>query len=204
MIELRDFLQFLSKRFLIILLSGGVLGVSSLFFSSRLPTQYRASLLLYVQRIPQETAGSLYAYDGYYAGQAAEAYSDTVKGLLQSLELTRDSAAAVRLTGSESELKKLNRKTKVTKVAPQLIEITTTLPDSGEASAFVQALARAGINRVKNLNASGDQNLALTLVNSDPLIETIKPTAALNTLVGFLSGVLLATAAISLKKYPTA
>lgn len=201
--ELRDFLQFLSKRFLIILLSGGVLGVSSLFFSLRLPVQYRASLLLYVQRIPQETASGLYAYDGYFAGQAAEAYSDTVKGFLQSLDLVREAAKGVELTDSEAVLKKLNRKIRITKTAPQLIEITVTLTGAQNASALVQSLAQTVVDRVKSLNQNGDQNFSVSPAGSQPIIETITPPKLLNSLVAFWVGILIAIAGISLKKYFT-
>lgn len=200
--ELRDFLQLIAKNFLVVLITGVSFGSAALFLSLRLPVQYRASLILYIERVP-ERPGNFYAYDGYYATQAAEAYTDTVLGLLRSLDLVKEAAENVKLAGSEATLKKLNRKIRIAKTAPQLIEIATTLTDAQSASVLTQSLAQTVINRVKLLNQSGNQNFSINPASPQPLLETVTPYTLLNTLVAFWSGVLMAIAGISLKKYLT-
>src|SRR3989339_1012520 len=110
--ELKEILILLQKN-LRLLMVFSLLGALLLFLlASFWPVSYKAIVTMYIQRVP-EKAENVYSYDGYYAGQAAESYTDTVKGLVGTLDITKRAAEIADLPTDAIFIKNLAKKIKI-------------------------------------------------------------------------------------------
>lgn len=189
--ELREFIEILGKYRRLLLLGTLFFGFLGLGVSFLLPEKEKAILTLYVRRSAQAPSSGFYTYDGYYSQQAAEKYTDTVVGFLESLGILKQAAELVGLSTDQRTLKGLRKSVEIAKVAPQLVDIRATRKLPGEAKNLAQALADSTKERTEALNKAGDEALALDLVTSEPIVEVKKPMIVLNTVVGVLGGFLL-------------
>jgi len=199
--ELREFLEILNKYRRLLVLGTLVFGLLGFGMSLLLPEKERAVLTLYIRRSAQSPSAEFYTYDGYYSQQAAEKYTDTVVGFLESPGVLKQAAELGGLSTDQETLKRLRKSVKIEKVAPQLVEVRATRKTFGEAKKLTQALADSTKERTETLNRAGDESLALDLVNPEPIVEIKKPLIFLNTVVGVLSGFLVSVLAAMVWEY---
>lgn len=191
--ELKEFLEKLKvywKLFFAIPLLGSFLG---LLLSSYQPTTFNASLLLYVKRVTSPSSDKFYAYDGYYAQQASQEYTDTIVGFLKSLSILYRAAEIANFSTKTEDLEDLKKQIKITKEAPQLVKVNINQSTSKKAKDLVSALAQATQERTTLLNQTGDRDFSVDLVNSVPLVKTVKTSKFLNSLGGFFLGLFFTT-----------
>ena len=198
--ELKEVLILLQKN-LRLLIAAAVFGAIALFlFAKVYPVSYKAIVTMYIQRVP-EKAENVYSYDGYYAGQAAESYTDTVKGLVGTLDITKRAAEIADLPTDAIFIKNLAKKIKIAKSAPQLVEVTVSLEDREQAKKLALGLAQAASERARLLNQEGDKNLTINIINPDPLVEKSVFNPYLFSLIGALTSFLLVLILICFKDY---
>lgn len=198
--ELKETIIFLKHYIRFILAVSIAGGLLSGLLAVAWPQSFRATVNIYVQRLPEKVAG-VYSYDGYYAGQAAENYTDTVKGLVVTLDIIKRAAEISDLSTDADFIKQLSRKIKVTKTAPRLVEVAVNLGNREQAKMLVLGLAQSASERAKLLNQEGDKDLIINVVNPDPLIEKSVFNPYLFSLVGALAGLLLALSFVCFRDY---
>lgn len=164
------------------------------------PTSYKASVTMYVQRIPEKTS-NVYTYDGYYAGQAAENYTDTVKGLVGTLDIIQRAAEISSLSTAADNLKVLAKHISVLKSAPQLVEVIVTLNNKEQARSFSLSLAQAASERAGLLNQDGDKYLNINIVNPNPIVEAVRFDPVIFALAGLLFGFIFSLTVVSFRNY---
>lgn len=174
-----------------------VVGIASVYW----PTRYKSELTVYVQRVPEDPPAGDYTYDGFYAQQAAEAYTDTVEGFLQSRDIIRQALAASNLSTDTNMVRAVEKRLEVEKVAPQLINVSLTMETQNKATALIKEIAAVTKERAKTLNQQENEAMVIDLVNPDPLESSVKPWLELNVVVGFLGGLVIATSGVLLKGY---
>jgi capsular polysaccharide biosynthesis protein len=201
--ELREFLLLLKKNATLILLAGLVLGGIVWFSSLQLQPAYHAVLSIYVQKIPEQPSSGDFTYDGFYAQQAAESYTDTVVGLFESPALHARALQIAEKPSDSLAVKQFEKQLRVEKVAPRLIDIELRSSTSEEARLYSLSLFQAVKERLEDLTSqdSADLNMRIDSVNQEPLISLVKPLVLLNTVVGVLVGLFAATSFILLKQY---
>lgn len=198
--ELKEILILLQRN-LRLLITAVVLGAIVLFiFAEAYPVSYKAIVTMYIQRVPEKVE-TVYNYDGYYAGQAAESYTDTVKGLVGTMDITKRAAEIAGLPTDAIFIKNLAKKIKIAKSAPQLVEVTVTLGDREQAKKLALGLAQAASERARLLNQEGDKNLTINIINPDPLVEKSVFNPYLFSLLGALIGFLLALSFVCFRDY---
>jgi len=198
--ELIEFLRIMYKRKILLLspiLIGLLLGI---IVAKATPTVYKSSLLVYVQRATQAESATYFNYDGYYALQTGTQYTDTVAGLIKSLDVLRRAAEITSYIPKDSDLLSgLSEEIAVVKKAPQLIQVDVTDRNKEKSQEVVMALAQAARERVRLLNQSGDKALSIGLVNEEPLTLTIQAPlflygiggTGLGLIVGLLTALLI-------------
>lgn len=186
--ELRQLLKKLWSARLFIVGGSVILALATYLISLSLPVNYRSSLNLYVSRRIQEPSDKYYTFDGYYSQQAAERYTQTVIGILQSREVLRGAAASVSLPVDEVFLKQLSRSVRVREDAPQLISLMVTRPNREQSVALNLGLARSAIGKLTTLNQTGDRDLTIEEVSANPTVEILHPMPRLNSLLAFIFG----------------
>lgn len=199
--ELKHYLKILQKHWKMILAAAAavavVVGIASVYW----PTRYKSELTVYVQRVPEDPPAGDYTYDGFYAQQAAEAYTDTVEGFLQSRDIIRQALAASNLSTDTNMVRAVEKRLEVEKVAPQLINVSLTMETQNKATALIKEIAAVTKERAKTLNQQENEAMVIDLVNPDPLESSVKPWLELNVVVGFLGGLVIATSGVLLKGY---
>lgn len=199
--ELREYVKIIRKSLpLLVILAAGFGGLV-FFVSQNLPTTYTASLTLYVKRQATEASADYYTFDGYYSQQAAEKFTETVVGFLKSKDILLASAKLADLPTDQQGLEQLEGSIKIKQVAPQLVSLKVEQRDGWAAKKFCAALAQATTERINLLNQTGDKAISVDLLNPEPLVEKNEPKIILNSLVGVLTGILLAFLFVFLKEY---
>ena len=184
--ELVDFLKLIYRRKIIVLIFIGIGIAAGLIYALVKPTNYRASLLIYVQRETQPASDQYFNYDGYYALQTSTEYTNTVLGLIKSLDvLQRGAEITPYISRDNQKLEQLSAQIKVVKKAPQLIEIAIDDSDQNMGKAVVLALAQSSQERVRILNQNGDKALTIGLVNDEPLVLVQKASLPFCAILGF-------------------
>jgi capsular polysaccharide biosynthesis protein len=199
--ELKDYTILIRRGLLLLIISATAFGLLAFFVSQQLPTTYAASLTLYVKRQAAEANPDYYTFDGYYSQQAAEKFTETVVGFLQSKDILLASAKLADLPTDQKTLEQLESSIKIKQVAPQLVWLKVEQENGEEAKEFCTALAQATTERINLLNQTGDKAISVDLLNPEPLVEKSEPKVVLNSLVGGLVGTLLAFLYIFLKEY---
>ncbi len=189
--ELRQLLKKLWSARLFIVMGSVILTLATYMISLSLPVNYRSSLNLYVSRRIQEPSDKYYTFDGYYSQQAAERYTQTVIGILQSREVLRGAAASASLPIDEVFLKQLSRAVRVREDAPQLISLMVTRPNREQSAALNLGLANAAIGKLTTLNQTGDRDLTIEEVSANPIVEVLPPMPLLNSLLAFIFGLVV-------------
>ncbi|KKP69560.1 hypothetical protein A2X44_03435 [candidate division CPR3 bacterium GWF2_35_18] len=186
----------MKKRKFLILITTLIFLLLGMFYYFQQGDSYEASLLFYVKRKIEPVSEKYYSYDGYYASQVSKEYSDTVIGFFQSLEVLKRAGEITNYIPRDVvALESLSSRLIVTKEAPQLIKASVTTKDKEESSAIIKAVGQAGIERILLLNQTGDPNLSLDVVDSEPLVLTKNISLFIfvggGLLFGFIFGIIL-------------
>ncbi len=156
------------------------------------PAQYDTSISFSINRInKQETP--YYQYDGYYAIQASDLFSQTVLSwfLTPSVLLEIYSKAGV-----DAQVKSINTLTsrfKAKKYSAQNIVVTFTERDQDSAQKISQALISTIQDKAKVANQTADQKALFEIVGATPVIIQSKPSVMLIGAIGLVAGLLIMT-----------
>lgn len=197
MAELNQVLKILTKhlRLIVVLtLLGGFLGFGYTYIGGE---KYEALSTIYIKRAADQNANSYYSYDGYYAQQVSKEYTDTVLGLLKTIDPYREAASRIS-NYSPSEIFGL---TKAKKVSSQVIELRVRNKDEFEAKKVLTALVDGLTAKISELNQTGDRKISIESVSSQPLTQLNKNQTLINVSIGFLSGLVIALFSLSLSYY---
>lgn len=159
--------------------------VAGVGYSLAQPKVWEASTTLYVHRTAPTTLSNVYDYDGYYAQQAAQQYTDTVVGLLKTKDLaSRAAQIATDSATPESILEGL----RVRKAAPQLVALSVVRPTEEQAKVELIALAQATAERSAALNDQYGRTYKVEMVTGQPLVSEASANLPLNALIGLVVG----------------
>ena len=120
---------------------------------------------------------------------------------LKSKDILLASAKLADLPIDQESLEQLESSIEIKQVAPQLVSLKVKKEDADAAKTSCATLAQATTERINLLNQTGDKAISVDLLNPEPLVEKNEPKVVLNTLVGILTGTLLALLYIFLKEY---
>ncbi len=184
--QLKTLLNQLTKRFKYILLIS-LLGVGvGLGVTLVVPNTYTAAINIYVYKEVESPQPGVYSYDGYYAQQASEAYTDTVKSVFESGDIL--SSALDEQGILIEDLKSFQGSLTVDKVAPQLIEVKLTRENQGEASGVIQAISQKVDQKIRELNNGQANRYLIKQVTPEPLLTYNQLPILLTALVGLMLG----------------
>ena len=176
-------------------------GVGILIFYV-VPAKYVASGNFYVTSVPEAATTEYFAYDGYYANQAARHYAETVFGMFQSKDILNNSLTNMNFLVTDSLLREKQKLISVKKTAPQLIELRVKGESSVSARALFNEISKTTIETSKTINdQAGDSNLNIVQVRNDPVITLEFSNVVLNIALGFLLGMFTFVFLLSVKVY---
>lgn len=198
MIELSQLAKILKDNLKLILIATLVGGLVGLSVSLWLGTRYEATNTLYVKREAEKPSANYYNYDGFYSQQTSKEYTDTVLGLLKTIEPYREAAEKLNNT---IDPKELFGSTKARKTSPQVVSLSIVRQSESEARKALTTLIEGLVEKVKVLNQNGDGKLFVEPIRAEPFVSVLKPSLTTNSALGLLSGLLTALVFLALKNY---
>jgi capsular polysaccharide biosynthesis protein len=197
--ELRNLLKNLHRKIKYIIFAGLVLGVLGFVLSSSVPDSYTARMTLYVQKNSEFIEGE-YTYDGYYAQQAVEAYTDTVKGLIEQPEVLSEVLLNMGIA-NDRVFDEYYKYLDVKKVAPQLVAVEITRRDAQEAGRMVSEISNVVTRRIEALNETRQDRFQLVGVDEDPIISRNELPILLISIVSVFLGLLFGSFIFAMEWY---
>ncbi len=196
MSELSQVLKTL-RNYLKLILALTVLGlVSGLVYGIVSGPRYEALSTLYVTRQADQGNTSYYNYDGYYAQQASKEYTDTVLGLLKTIDPYRVAAQKI---GTSSDPKEIYASSRSRKVSPQVIALSVKSQTQEEAREIMVALVSAVTESVDQVNKEGDNKITVSSLQAEPFITLNDSQTLIYSALGLLSGLILSLFYIAVK-----
>ncbi|OGY28316.1 MAG: hypothetical protein A3J50_02120 [Candidatus Woykebacteria bacterium RIFCSPHIGHO2_02_FULL_43_16b] len=197
MAELNEITKILGRHLkfiLVMVVLGGFVGFTYSYVGGQ---KYESFTTIYVKRTADQNSTSYYSYDGYYAQQVGKEYTDTVLGLLKTIDPYNE--AAKRL-GTYSP-RALFSQSKAKKISSQVIELRIRSQSETEAKALMSALVAGLTTKVGELNRTGDSKISIEPVTNEPFTELNKTQALLNAGIGFLSGLVVSLVSLAIFVY---
>lgn len=177
-------------------IAGLVLGIAAYFW----PAKYITTGSFYVKR-GVDTSIDFFTYEGYYAQQAALAYTNTVIALFDSVDIQSKALAETGIPVNEKTLQKAARNTRVKKSGPQIVTLTVKGKTENESIVLWAALAKETTQAITRINSDGDPRISISEVAEKPVTKKEYKSLAINIPAGILAGLVLGLAVISLKEY---
>ncbi len=196
--ELIEYLRHL-YRYKIWLLVGVIIGglVGGILANSA-KDQYQAATSLYIQRKTEAPNSQYFTYEGFYAQQTAVNFTDTAIKLLMTDEIISEAAKLAGYEKTPQQIGALKGSIVVKKDAPQLITVRITQPSRDQADNLATGLSQAIKQRTIDLNQYGDSSLSIEQVESTPLVNLVRPSVVIYTVIGAFVGLIFAMMASAL------
>lgn len=189
------------RRSVLVLVGAAALGgLVSVGAALRQPARTQASLSFAVNRVSTVNSQE-YQYDGYYAIQAADLFSQTVVSWFVTPAVLREVYAAAGLESAPDSLNGITAHFRVKKHAAQNIAVTVIEADRARAERLAKAVTQTMQTRAAALNQTADRKALFEIVGTEPALATVRPSPFLWALVGLVVGFLLGVSTLSLEAY---
>ncbi|MBU0707146.1 hypothetical protein KKG41_02110 [Patescibacteria group bacterium] len=192
--------QVIKRNLLAILIISILVGAAAFLFSYYSPTKYKTSISFAVNRInKQETAD--YQFDGYYAIQASDLFSQTVVSWFYTPSVLMEIYDLAEVEPNITTLERFTNRFKTKKYSSQNIVVIFQERDHTTAEKISQSIISTVQERGAELNRTSDQKALFEIVGSTPVIVEQKPMLILNTVVGLVVGLFLSLGLIYFIRY---
>lgn len=186
-------------RWLLIVLTLAV-GAAAYLFTALSPTTHKASISFAVNRInKQETAE--YQFDGYYAIQASDLFSQTVVSWFYTPSVLLEIFERAGFDPQITSLERFTSRFKTRKYSAQNIVLTFQERERAVTEKIAQAILDIVKERGSSLNQTADRKALFEIVGSKPVIVEQKPPLVLNTVLGLVLGFCFSLAVVYLVRY---
>lgn len=199
--ELKRLIGMFKEYILSIALVSFIFGFAGIVLFYVLPPCYKAAGSLYVTREIEDTTLNYFTYEGYYAQQTAKSHTETVMGMLESIDMRKRALEKQQILVTEETLREASRNIQVKTPAPQMVVLEVGGKNPVEARTFWMALASETISAAKKLNESGDPNLEIIALDNFPVVYKTFRSVYVNLGVGLLFGIFVSLAVVSFKEY---
>ncbi len=183
--ELRDYLKiFWRQRWLIIGLV--VLAtVTAWVVSASQPVKYGTSQSFAINRVNRDVTPD-YQFDGYYALQAADLFSQTVVSWFSTPSVLSEVYQQANLNPEIESLSSLPSRFKVKKYSSQNIVVRITERTQDRVNKVAAAVKTVMEQKAAQLNQTPEGKSQFTIVGSAPVIAPVRPNSILTALVALV------------------
>ncbi len=163
--------------------------VGSLVYSYIKPAYFDTSISFSINRINMQTTED-YQYDGYYAIQASDLFSQTVMSWFMTPSVLLEIYEKANIDPQITSIESFTSRFKTKKYSPQNIVVRYHERDYETADAIATAIIDIVENKAAEANQTSDDKALFEVVSSKPVIVERKPVVWLNTVIGFVAGLL--------------
>jgi capsular polysaccharide biosynthesis protein len=191
----------LFKKYLwLVVIATLLVGGSAYVWAKKSPTTYRTSISFAVNRINKQDTPE-YQFDGYYAIQASDLFSQTVVSWFFTPSFILEVYDTAGVTPVIDTLEKFTGQFKTKKYSAQNIVVTYPERDRATAEKIASAIMINVAQRAQELNQSSDQKALFEVVGAKPVIVEQPANIATKTVLGLIVGLVAALGVIYLVRY---
>ena len=168
--ELKEILRKLNKarsEILILTLCGGILGIGVSF----IPGKYRAEGYYFIGRVADKPSSEFFTYEGYYAQQTAQSYTNTAIAILESESLKSAVLEDLKIPVTDNNLKKLSRSYKVYKKGPQVVSLVVTDYNYKKTLDVFSSISNRFLETGENITSESDENIKVLPLSEEPVAK---------------------------------
>lgn len=162
--------------------------------------RYVTSLSISVNRTTKQTTPD-YQYDGYYAIQATDLFTQTLLSWFITPSVLLDVYTRAHVAPNITSLGELTGRFRARKVAPQNLVVQFTEKNHDIAAAIADAISAEVKERGSQLDTSSDGATSFTIVPATPVIVETTQNAPLNAVAALIASTLIGIAAVSTVRY---
>lgn len=185
-----------SKTMYICAIIGALLGIIAYF----IPSKYISTGSFYIKRSADANI-SFFTYEGYYSQQTALSYTNTVVGLLESVDIQSKALSKLNIPINEVSLRRYAKYIKVKKSGPQLVTLTVKGNSFADSKNLWGAVADELVVANQQLNVNGDNKLNVSKISLQPVVKKEYRSLWLHIPAGILLALGAGIFSISLKEY---
>jgi len=174
--------------------------IASFAFAYLKPVEYDTSISFQINRINRQLT-SEYQYDGYYAIQASDLFSQTVMSWFKTpsvlLEIYNEAGVDPQIKTMEEFTSRLKTK----QYSPQNIVVRFKEREKATAEKLSQAIVTIIQERSAKLYQGEDENSLFEVIGAKPVVVDKTPVLWLVTLIGFIGGFVIGIIIVYLVRY---
>ena len=164
-------------------LAGGIV-------ASVLPVTYESSLSFTVNQInKQETQD--YQFDGYYALQASDLFSDTIVSWFQTPSFLLEVYNRAGVEPNIESISSFTSRFKMRKYSAQNLVLNFSSPEKEKAEKVSAAIIEHVEERASELNQNADREALFEVIGSEPVIVKKDLTIAMGIIYGAIVGLVI-------------
>jgi uncharacterized protein involved in exopolysaccharide biosynthesis len=167
--ELLDISRLLIRNIKWILISALIGALIGLFIQS-LPRKFVAQGTLFVTRSVQSNSDQFFGYEGYYAQQAANSYTNTAMALAESIDVRQQVMKKLGVEINDLNIFEYGKLLRVKKAGPQVLTLTFKSDTAEKALKSWTAAAESIVELNSSFNQQGDAQLHIVKV-AEPVIK---------------------------------
>jgi capsular polysaccharide biosynthesis protein len=198
--ELKDILKILNKRRAeigLFVLCGSFLGLAASF----LPGKFKTELSYFVGRAADKPSTEFFTYEGFYAQQTAQSFTNTAVALLESQNLKRSVLGELELPVTDNNIRKLTKSYRVTKNGPQVITLTVADYDYDKSLNTFTAISEKFLEAGEKVSSGSDENISVTPLSDEPVVRQEQRPFIYFVTGGLLFGLALSLLKLAFKEY---
>ena len=199
--EFKVMLEILKKNIRFILMysfTGALIGITAFFF---IPQKYISSGSLFVTRQIEKNITEYFSYEGYYAQQTAQLYTNSLTGLVESVDVKSETLKKMYVPVTEYTLRELSKNLRVKKTGPQLVSIIVKGHSYENSQEMWNSLVNATLESVQKINEKSDPMINVSKVAETPITKEEYRNVFLNVTIGTLVGFCFSFFIYLFKKY---
>jgi len=190
--ELRIFLSLIKQYWLGIVLVTLCTTLGAVGFSLKKPVAYDVAVgIVTGYENNQKENNAFYQFDGFYASQAAERFSQVILGVLKSASTTKEIYDTAGIPLEDVSIKALSQVFKPQKRTERVIEVDYSASSPEEAGKLGKALATV-MNIQAEIETKGSKEGSFKVLTSAPVILKASPNTLIWALLGVAGGLFLA------------
>lgn len=198
--EFRTTIRDLARYRIIFIVFVIIVTGASYWLSVAQQPKYVTSLSIAVNRIHrQETAQ--YQYDGYYAIQASDLFSQTILSWFLTPSVLLEVYERANVDPQISSLSALVGRFRARKLSPQNLVVQFTDPNKADAQKIADSIAAVMKKRGSAINQNDQGEPIFEALPALPVIVESKPNVVVNTLAGFAASVIAGIVLLAFVRY---
>jgi capsular polysaccharide biosynthesis protein len=164
--------------------------IAAVIFAATRPTTYTASIAFTINRINKQPTTE-YQFDGYYALQASDLFSDTVVSWFLTPSSIVDMYDRAGINPNVTSLSSLTSRFNIKKFSAQNLNVKFTTQSQTEADKLASAVIQTVQEKTTSLNQSADRKALFEAVGSKPVIVANSKGIIISGIVGLIIGFFL-------------